>query len=63
MRTITNQYLKKVDLKGYANSRTTEFVKIAIDDFCVQTAGIMPEGLLPKMAFFASTIEEAVNEL
>jgi len=60
---ISNEYLKKVDLKGYQNSRTAEFVKIAIDDFCDQTDDLMPEGLLPKMAFFASTIDEAVKEL
>jgi hypothetical protein len=60
---ISNQYLKKVDLKGYANSRSAEFVKIAIDDFCEQTGGLRPEGMLPKMAFFAASIDEAVNEL
>jgi len=60
---ISNQYLKRVDLKGYANSRTAEFVKIAVDDFCDQTADLLPEGLMPKMAFFAATIEEAINEL
>lgn len=60
---INNEYLKKVDLKGYSNSRSAEFVKIAVDDFCDQTDGLLPEGLLPKMAFFAATIDEAVNEL
>jgi type III restriction enzyme len=60
---ISNEYLKKVDLKGYANSRSAEFVKIAVDDFCDQTAGLLPEGLTPKMAFFAASIDEAVNEL
>ncbi len=60
---INNQYLKKVDLKGYSNSRTAEFVKIAIDDFCEQTDGLLPEGLMPKMAFFAADIDEAVNKL
>jgi type III restriction enzyme len=60
---ISSGYLKRVDLKGYANSRTAEFVRIAIDDFCDQTAGLRPENLLPKIAFFASTIDEAVNEL
>lgn len=60
---INNQYLKKVDLKGYSNSRTAEFVKIAIDDFCEQTAGLLPEGLTPKLAFFAADIDEAVNKL
>jgi type III restriction enzyme len=60
---ISNQYLKKVDLKGYSNSRSAEFVKIAIDDFCEQTGGLRPEGMLPKMAFFAADIDEAVNKL
>nr|WP_315380729.1 TnsA endonuclease N-terminal domain-containing protein [uncultured Sphingomonas sp.] len=60
---ISNQYLKTVDLKGYTNSRTSEFVKIAVDDFCDQTDGLLPEGLMPKMAFFAASIDEAVKEL
>ena len=60
---ISNEYLKKVDLKGYENSKSAEFVKIAIDDFCNQTDGLLPEGTLPKMAFFAATIDEAVTQL
>ncbi|HEY8592733.1 MAG TPA: type III restriction endonuclease [Sphingomicrobium sp.] len=60
---ISNQYLKKVDLQGYTNARSAEFVKIAVDDFCDKTDGLQPEGLSPKMAFFAATIDEAVNEL
>lgn len=60
---ISNEYLKKVDLKGYANSKSAEFVKIAIADFCGQTDGLRPEGMLPKMAFFAATIDEAVTQL
>jgi hypothetical protein len=60
---ISNQYLKKVDLQGFMNSRSAEFVKIAVDDFCDKTDGLLPEGLRPKMAFFAATIDEAVNEL
>ncbi|KQZ64887.1 type III restriction endonuclease [Sphingopyxis sp. Root1497] len=60
---INNLYLKNVDLKGYSNSRTAEFVKIVVDDFCDQTEGLQPEGLTPKIAFFAADIDEAVNKL
>lgn len=60
---IANEYLKKVTLHGYSNSKSEEFVRIAIDDFLTQTENLKPEGMLPKMAFFAATIDEVQNEL
>lgn len=60
---IDKGYLKKASLRGYSNPKSKEFVKIAIEDFLKQTKGLRPEGMLPKMAFFGSTIDELVNEL
>lgn len=60
---IDKGFLKKVTLHGYANTRTDEFIDIAIDSFLKETDGLRPEGLSPKLAFFAGTIDELTVEL
>lgn len=60
---IGNGYLKKVVLHGYTNTRCEEFVRFSIEEFLSKTEGLMPEGMRPKMAFFAATIEELECEL
>lgn len=60
---IEKAYLKKVVLHGYGNTRTDEFVDIAIEAFLKESGELRPEGLLPKLAFFAATIEELTGEL
>lgn len=60
---IDKGFLKKVTLHGYSNTRTNEFVDIAIDSFLMESGNLRPEGLLPKLAFFAATIEELTAEL
>lgn len=60
---IDKGFLKKVTLHGYANSRTDEFVDIAIDAFLKESGDLRPEGMLPKLAFFAATVEELTEEL
>lgn len=60
---IDKGFLKKVTLHGYANTRTDEFVDIAIESFLNETEGLRPEGLSPKLAFFAATIDELTGEL
>lgn len=60
---IDKGYLKKVDLRGYSNTRTDEFVDIAIERFLEETVELKPEGMLPKLAFFAATIDELTQEL
>lgn len=47
----------------YANTRTDEFVDIAIESFLKESGELRPEGLLPKLAFFAATIDELTGEL
>ncbi|MCL1861883.1 MAG: DEAD/DEAH box helicase family protein [Proteobacteria bacterium] len=60
---IDKGYLKKVRLHGYTNTRTNEFVDIAVESFLKESGDLRPEGLLPKLAFFAATIEELTQEL
>jgi hypothetical protein len=60
---IARGYLKKVVLHGYTNTRTEEFVDIAVENFLREVGGLRPEGLLPKLAFFAATIDELTGEL
>ncbi len=60
---IEKAYLKKVVLHGYGNTRTDEFVDIAIEAFLKESGELRPEGLVPKLAFFAATIDELTGEL
>jgi hypothetical protein len=56
-------YLKTVQINGYAHTRTSEFIDIAVSDFLKEVGDQRHEGMLPKMAFFAATIEELQKEL
>jgi hypothetical protein len=60
---IEKGYLKKVKINGYTNTRTGEFVEMAIANFLEKTGQQRYEGMLPKMAFFAATIEELQGDL
>lgn len=61
---IQKEYLKQVRVHGYTNARTAEFVEQAIGNFLAQNdLSERHEGMLPKLAFFAATIEELQTEL
>jgi type III restriction enzyme len=62
---ILNKYLKKVKISGFENikNHTSPFVRLAIKEFLEAYNGKRFEGMLPKMAFFASSIEELQEEL
>jgi hypothetical protein len=61
---INKEYLKKVRIHGYTNPRTTEFVDLVIEDFWKQNGKDQRhEGMLPKIAFFAATIDELQKDL
>lgn len=61
---INNCYLKKVKLHSYTNPVSKEFIDIVVDDFWGKLGGdIRFDGMLPKLAIFASTIEELEEEL
>ena len=60
---IDKQFLKKVMLHSYTNPRNSEFVRLVIEHFWENHRGKQYEGILPKLALFAPTIEELENEL
>ena len=62
---INNEYLKKVSLNGYTNPKSEEFVRIVLEDFWEKNGkkGQRFEGMLPKLALFAPTIEELQQDL
>lgn len=62
---IDNRYLKKVDIKGFTNikDQTRAFVRNAITEFWDTHIDKRYEGMLPKFAFFASSIKELQEEL
>ena len=60
---IDKGYLKQIKINSYSNTREPEFLDIAVADFLKQVEGKRPEGMLPKMAIFGTTIEEVQNEI
>ena len=60
---IDNNYLKKVRLTSYKNTKSAEFVRLTIEAFWEKHEGKTAEGMRPKLAFFAATIDELQNEL
>ncbi len=60
---IDKGFLKKVRLHSYTNPRSSEFVKLVIKDFWENHQGQRHEGMLPKLALFAATIDELQNDL
>ena len=62
---IDNKYLKQVKIYGFENvkSQTKAFVKTAITEFWKKNKDQRYEGMLPKFAFFASSIDELQKEL
>ena len=62
---IDNKYLKRAEVQSFSNIRqdTLAFVRAAINDFWHRHEGKRYENMLPKLAFFASTIEELQKEI
>ncbi|MES2514703.1 MAG: TnsA endonuclease N-terminal domain-containing protein [Bacteroidota bacterium] len=62
---IGNKFLKKVNISGFENikNQTVPFVRLAITEFWNTYNGQRFENMLPKIAFFASSIEELQTEL
>ncbi len=61
---INKEFLKKVNIHGYTNTKTVDFVNQVIKDFWKQNGGGQRhEDMLPKIAFFAATIDELQKEL
>lgn len=60
---IRHGYLKDADPIAFKNVKSTEFLKIAVTTFWERYGGKLYEGLNPKLAIYASGVEEAANEV
>ena len=60
---IWNGYLKDADPIAFENVKDTEFLRMAVTNFWERYGGKTYEGLNPKLAIYASRVEEAVNEV
>ena len=60
---IDNRFLKKADVVGYSNTKSREFVRTVLADFWQKYGERRVEGMLPKLAFFASDIAELDGQL
>lgn len=60
---IQNEYLKDAFPQGFEDIKGEVFVRNAIKEFWEDYGGQTFEGLNPKLCFFATTIEEATQEL
>lgn len=60
---IDHKYLKLAVVSGFTNTKDKEFVRAAIKDFWDNCGEQRVEGMLPKMALFASCIDELDNVL
>lgn len=60
---IWNGYLKDADPIAFENVKSTEFLRLAVETFWEKYGGKTYEGLNPKLAIYASGVEEAANEV
>lgn len=60
---IINGYLKDADPKGFENVKGEEFLRTVVKQFWESYGGQTYEGLNPKLAIYASGVEEAANEV
>jgi hypothetical protein len=60
---ITNKYLKMVDIHSYEHTKDLTFVRATLVDFFKKHKNKRYTNVLPKIAFFASTIDELQKEL
>ncbi len=60
---IENGYLKKVNIDAFKNVKAGDFVSEVVSDFVKRFKGKKYEGMLPKLAFFATDIAELQKKL
>lgn len=60
---IANGYLKDVIPEGYENIKSKDFLRSVVNEFWEKSGKEKYEGLVPKLAIFAATIEEATKEV
>jgi len=60
---IDAEYLKSVSVNGLQNAKSDEAIGLAVKEFWEKHGSHRYEGMLPKIAFFAATIDELNREL
>ena len=60
---IRSNYLKEVEIKGYENVKSEDFLKEIIKEFFQFHKNMTYEGLLPKLAIFSASVDEVINEV
>ncbi|MCL2853204.1 MAG: type III restriction endonuclease, partial [Defluviitaleaceae bacterium] len=60
---ISHDYLKDCDAVQYINVKSEGFLREVVTKFQNKYGGNTYEGLMPKLAIFAATMEEAVDEV
>ena len=60
---IDKAYLKKVDIDSFSNTKDKEFIRAVVQDFWKKHEGQKYEGMLPKLAIFATTIAELTEQV
>ena len=60
---ISNNYLKDADPIAFENVKSKEFLKVVVEKFLANYGGQRYEGLTPKLAIYAASIEEAITEV
>ena len=61
---IDNEYLKQPEFVDYSgNVKSDDFLREIVTDFWTKEGENRREGMLPKLAIFASSIDELINEL
>ncbi|WP_182142116.1 TnsA endonuclease N-terminal domain-containing protein [Schaalia sp. JY-X169] len=60
---INKGYLKQANVKAFENVKSEEFLKEAVTTFWARYGEHTYDGLTPKLAIFAATIEEAQDEV
>lgn len=60
---IRHGYLKQAKSQAFENVKSDDFLRTAVTEFWETYGGNTYEGLNPKLAIFASTIEEAQEEV
>lgn len=60
---IDQRYLKQVRISAYENPKSEDFIREVVHKFWEEQGEQRYEGMLPKLALFAATIEELTDEL
>jgi hypothetical protein len=60
---VCGGFLKECEVQGLGNGKSEDFLRAAISRFWKGYGGKTYDGLMPKLAIFAASIDEAINEV